>query len=88
MFSNLKNSKSRPPGTMNCSSEFMRCPLNLGDWELLTGDPLFIAVLTPHVSLSGAENIRERRFQVLLENARRFAAGEPLHNVVDKAAWY
>ena len=30
----------------------------------------------------------ERRYQILLENARRFAAGEPLRNVVDKAAWY
>jgi hypothetical protein len=27
----------------------------------------------------------ERRFAVLLENARRFGAGEPLINVVDKA---
>ena len=35
-----------------------------------------------------AENLPERRYQVLLENARRFAAGEPLRNVVDKAAWY
>jgi hypothetical protein len=28
------------------------------------------------------------RFQVLYDNARRFAAGEPLRNVVDNAAWY
>jgi hypothetical protein len=35
-----------------------------------------------------AENIPERRFEIILENARRFAADEPLRNVVNKAAWY
>ena len=45
-------------------------------------------LLTPHIAVRDAENIPERRFQVLFDNARRFAAGEPLRNVVDKAAWY
>ena len=45
-------------------------------------------LLTPHVALSGAKNILDRRLEVVIENARRFAAGEPLRNVVDKAAWY
>ena len=45
-------------------------------------------LLTPHIAVRGADNLPERRYQVLLENARRFAAGEPLRNVVDKAAWY
>ena len=45
-------------------------------------------LLTPHVAVYGAENIPDRRLEVILENARRFAAGEPLRNVVDKAAWY
>lgn len=45
-------------------------------------------LLTPHIAVRDAENIPERRYQILLENARRFAAGEPLQNVVDKAAWY
>jgi phosphoglycerate dehydrogenase-like enzyme len=45
-------------------------------------------LLTPHIAVKDAENIPERRYQVLLENARRFAAGEPLRNVVDKAAWF
>lgn len=45
-------------------------------------------MLTPHVAVKDADNIPERRYQVLLENARRFAAGEPLRNVVDKAAWF
>ena len=34
------------------------------------------------------ENIPERRFRIILENARRFLNGEPLTNVADKARWY
>jgi phosphoglycerate dehydrogenase-like enzyme len=45
-------------------------------------------LLTPHIAIRDAENIPERRFSVLFENARRFARGEPLRNVVNKAAWY
>ncbi len=45
-------------------------------------------LLTPHVAAHDAENVPERRFQILLENARRFAAGEPLRNLVDKAKWF
>ncbi|ETX05206.1 MAG: hypothetical protein ETSY2_24355, partial [Candidatus Entotheonella gemina] len=45
-------------------------------------------LLTPHVAIQDAENIAERRFELLIDNARRFAAGEPLHNIVNKAAWY
>lgn len=45
-------------------------------------------LLTPHIAVRDAENIPERRFEIILDNARRFAAGSPLRNVVDKAAWY
>jgi phosphoglycerate dehydrogenase-like enzyme len=45
-------------------------------------------LLTPHIAIRDAANIPERRWQLLLDNARRFAAGEPLRNVVDKAAWF
>ncbi|MBV7336150.1 D-2-hydroxyacid dehydrogenase [Chloroflexi bacterium TSY] len=45
-------------------------------------------LLTPHIAVRDAANLPERRFQVLLENARRFDAGEPLKNTVDKALWY
>lgn len=45
-------------------------------------------LLTPHIAVRDAENVPERRFQILLDNARRFAAGKPLHNPVDKAAWF
>src|SRR4029453_9094853 len=46
------------------------------------------ARLPPHIAVADAENSRERSYQVLLGTAPRFAAGEPLRNVVDKAAWY
>jgi len=44
-------------------------------------------LLTPHVAVAGPY-IDERRFAVLADNAARFAAGEPLLNVVDKAHWF
>jgi phosphoglycerate dehydrogenase-like enzyme len=44
-------------------------------------------VITPHVAATGPY-LDERRFEVLLENARRFGAGKPLVNVVDKSAWF
>jgi len=45
-------------------------------------------LLTPHAAVHGAENLAERQFAILLDNARRFAAGQPLRNVVDKANWF
>ncbi|MEM7078629.1 MAG: D-2-hydroxyacid dehydrogenase [Pseudomonadota bacterium] len=45
-------------------------------------------IITPHVAIADADNITERRFEILLENVRRFVANEPLLNVVDKALWY
>ena len=46
-------------------------------------------LITPHIAVKDAENLLERRFEVLFENARRFAeGGTPLQNVVNKAAWY
>ena len=44
-------------------------------------------VITPHVA-ARAEVTEERRWALLRENLRRFAAGEPLMNVVDKQAGY
>jgi phosphoglycerate dehydrogenase-like enzyme len=44
-------------------------------------------LITPHVS-SHAELTGERRWDVFQENIRRFAAGEPLLNVVDKQLGY
>ena len=45
-------------------------------------------LMTPHVAVKDAENIPERRFQVLMDNARRFLKDEPLNNIVDKSKWY
>lgn len=45
------------------------------------------AVLTPHVAVVGP-HIVARRLEVLCDNARRFSAGQPLRNLVDKALWY
>ena len=45
-------------------------------------------LLTPHIAVKDADTVTARRYEVLLENARRFANGQPLHNVVDKAVWY
>lgn len=44
-------------------------------------------LITPHVAGVGPHEA-ERRFAVLLENARRFVAGDPLINVVDKSKWF
>ena len=45
-------------------------------------------LMTPHVAVKDAGNIPDRRFEIILDNARRFAAGEELTNVVDKTKWY
>jgi phosphoglycerate dehydrogenase-like enzyme len=45
------------------------------------------AILTPHVADRGPD-LDPERVAVISENARRFAAGEPLLNVVDKASWF
>ncbi|MGL4553552.1 MAG: D-2-hydroxyacid dehydrogenase [Gemmataceae bacterium] len=44
-------------------------------------------ILTPHVA-GYSVRIAARHLGVLLENVRRFVAGQPLTNVVDKAAWF
>lgn len=45
-------------------------------------------ILTPHIAVHEAPGIPERQFGVLLDNARLFAEGRPLRNVVDKSKWY
>jgi phosphoglycerate dehydrogenase-like enzyme len=44
-------------------------------------------LLTPHTAGYGPY-LDDRRLEILLDNARRFAAGQPLRNVVDKANWF
>ena len=45
-------------------------------------------ILTPHIAVADAENIPERRFELILENARRLVDGGDFVNVVDKEKWY
>jgi phosphoglycerate dehydrogenase-like enzyme len=52
--------------------------------------PLWTApnvLLTPHTAGFGPY-LEERRYDIIIENARRFAKGEPLRNLVDKANWF
>ena len=44
-------------------------------------------IITPHTAGFGPHT-EERRLNVILDNVRRFVAGEPLANVTDKARWY
>jgi phosphoglycerate dehydrogenase-like enzyme len=44
-------------------------------------------LITPHTAGFGPY-LDERRFEILLDNCRRFGAGQPLRNVVDKSAWF
>jgi phosphoglycerate dehydrogenase-like enzyme len=44
-------------------------------------------LLTPHTAGYGPY-LDTRRFEILLDNCRRFVAGQPLRNVVDKRNWF
>src|SRR5437879_8648044 len=44
-------------------------------------------LITPHTAGHGP-HLDDRRFEILLDNCRRFLAGQPLRNVVDKASWF
>ena len=44
-------------------------------------------LITPHTAGHGPY-LDERRFEVLSDNCRRFVAGEPLRNVVEKSRWF
>lgn len=44
-------------------------------------------IITPHVAAASV-HVAERHLATLLENVRRFAAGKPLLNLVDKEKWF
>lgn len=44
-------------------------------------------LLTPHTAGHGPY-LDDRRLEVLLDNCRRFGAGQPLRNLVDKTRWF
>lgn len=54
------------------------------------GHPLWSApnvLLTPHTAGYGPY-LDDRRLAILIDNCHRFAAGQPLRNVVDKTTWF
>jgi phosphoglycerate dehydrogenase-like enzyme len=57
---------------------------------LPAGHPLWTApniLITPHTAGYGPY-LDDRRLDIILDNCRRFATGQPLRNVVDKASWF
>ena len=44
-------------------------------------------IITPHTAGFGPHT-EDRRLEIVLENLRRFVAGQPLATVADKARWY
>ena len=73
------------------SGEIAGAGLDVFETEPLPADhPLWgfeNTILTPHVAAC-SPHIAPRHFQTLADNVKRFAAGEPLSNIVDKTAWY
>ena len=58
---------------------------------LPAGHPLWDApntIITPHVAAASGAHLEERRYAIVRDNLRRFAAGRPLRNLVDKALWF
>jgi len=73
------------------AGEIAGAALDVYEQEPLPADhPLWTlpnVLMTPHTAGHGPY-LDERRLEVLLDNARRFVAGQPLRNVVDKAHWF
>jgi phosphoglycerate dehydrogenase-like enzyme len=73
------------------AGEIAGAGLDVYEVEPLPADhPLWKApnvLLTPH-SAGFGPYLDDRRLEIILDNARRFAAGQPLRNVVDKANWF
>ena len=73
------------------AGEIAGAGLDVYEQEPLPADhPLWAmpgVLLTPHTAGHGPY-LDERRYEVLSDNCRRFLAGEPLRNVVDKSRWF
>jgi phosphoglycerate dehydrogenase-like enzyme len=73
------------------AGEIAGAGLDVFEQEPLPADhPLWTmpgVLLTPHVAGYGPY-LDERRYDIILDNCRRFLAGRPLRNVVDKARWF
>ena len=73
------------------AGEIAGAALDVFEQEPLPADhPLWTlpnVLITPHTAGHGPY-LDDRRFEILLDNGRRFLAGQPLRNVVDKAGWF
>ena len=73
------------------AGEIAGAALDVFDQEPLPSNhPLWTmpgVLITPHIAGYGPY-LDDRRYDILLDNCRRFLAGEPLRNVVDKASWF
>lgn len=73
------------------AGELRGAALDVCEQEPLPADhPLWMmenVLITPHVA-AASPRVAERHLETLLDNVRRFVAGEPLRNVVNKAEWY
>jgi phosphoglycerate dehydrogenase-like enzyme len=73
------------------ASEIAGAGLDVFEQEPLPADhPLWTmpgVLITPHTAGYGPY-LDDRRFDILLDNCRRFLDGRPLRNVVDKASWF
>jgi phosphoglycerate dehydrogenase-like enzyme len=73
------------------AGEIAGAALDVFEQEPLPADhPLWTmpnVLITPHTAGYGPY-LDDRRGDILLDNCRRFLAGQPLRNVVDKARWF
>src|SRR5262245_3763435 len=73
------------------AGEIAGAALDVFEQEPLPADhPLWTTpgvLITPHTAGYGPY-LDERRFAILADNCRRFLAGQPLRNIVDKSSWF
>jgi phosphoglycerate dehydrogenase-like enzyme len=73
------------------AGEIAGAALDVFEQEPLPSDhPLWAmpgVLITPHTAGFGPY-LDDRRYDILSDNCRRFVAGQPLRNVVDKASWF
>jgi hypothetical protein len=82
---------ARRPRRRIAGGEIAGAALDVFDQEPLPAEhPLWTTpgvLLTPHTAGYGPY-LDERRYEIILDNCRRFLAGQPLRNLVDKARWF
>jgi phosphoglycerate dehydrogenase-like enzyme len=93
-FINIGRGKTTKLDDLNAvlrSGQIAGAGLDVYEIEPLPADhPLWEApntLLTPHAADRGP-HLDERRQQILIENCKRFASGQTLLNLVDKANWF